>query len=92
MAEWIQTDDPRRLTTEEAGIATFMTAPVPGSEIGGDGGLRTPDRVIMIHLLCRLSYIALGKKWCFVAEKLVYYNTGKTLEQSIQGESSRQGF
>jgi hypothetical protein len=34
----------------------------------------------------------LGKKWCFVAEKLVYYNTGKTLEQSIQGESSRQGF
>ena len=27
---------------------------------GGDGGIRTPDRVIMIHLLCRLSYIALG--------------------------------
>ena len=52
MAEWIQTDDPRRLTTEEAGIATFMTAPVPGSEIGGDGGIRTPDRVIMIHLSC----------------------------------------
>ena len=33
-----------------------------GSSIGGDGGIRTPDRVIMIHLLCRLSYIALGKK------------------------------
>ena len=30
--------------------------------IGGDGGIRTPDRVIMIHLLCRLSYIALGRK------------------------------
>ena len=29
------------------------------SDIGGDGGIRTPDRVIMIHLLCRLSYIAL---------------------------------
>lgn len=26
--------------------------------LGGDGGIRTPDRVIMIHLLCRLSYIA----------------------------------
>ncbi len=33
-----------------------------GSDIGGDGGIRTPDRVIMIHLLCRLSYIALGRK------------------------------
>ena len=27
-------------------------------KFGGDGGIRTPDRVIMIHLLCRLSYIA----------------------------------
>lgn len=33
-----------------------------GSGIGGDGGIRTPDRVIMIHLLCRLSYIAARKK------------------------------
>ena len=31
--------------------------------VGGDGGIRTPDRVIMIHLLCRLSYIAAKKKW-----------------------------
>ena len=33
-----------------------------GSGIGGDGGIRTPDRVIMIHLLCRLSYIAFKKR------------------------------
>ena len=40
---------------------------VAGKQLGsedarGDGGIRTPDRVIMIHLLCRLSYIALGRK------------------------------
>ena len=29
-----------------------------GSDIGGGGGTRTPDRVIMIHLLYRLSYAA----------------------------------
>ena len=33
-----------------------------GSGNGGDGGIRTPDRVIMIHLLCRLSYIAFKKR------------------------------
>ncbi len=37
----------------KGGIISYI-----GSNIGGDGGIRTPDRVIMIHLLCRLSYIA----------------------------------
>ncbi len=40
---------------------------------GGGGGTRTPDRVIMIHLLYRLSY---------TATKLSADNTGCILKKS----------
>ena len=44
-----------------AGQLSVVVLKVLGN-FGGDGGIRTPDRVIMIHLLCRLSYIAIWRK------------------------------